>query len=346
MRRTAILLTITATTLVLFPCSVLRAQVTVSSYETWVSGVGDNRNSCSREWPCRTFARALEVVSPGGHIGVLDSGNFGELGIIKAVSITNDGAGEARVTIPRRDSAVTVVAGPGDRVYLRGLTIDGGNVGVYGILFQTGAALHVENCVIKNFRGEASLAAHGIRFEPTAASELYVSDTLVAGSGSSTLPGAGISIQPAESGRAIAVLNRLRLENNRSGIEVDGSLSKFGRVEAFTGPPGLVPPAGIHVSIRDSVVAGGTGHGIRAISTPLTAPAGVTTTVMIDRSSSIYNSVGVVVDGARATVRIANSTVTNNGTGLSAVNNGHLDYGKNNNIASNRVNIDEPASGL
>jgi hypothetical protein len=54
----------------------------------------------------------------------------------------------------------------------------------------------------------------------------------------------------------------------------------------------------------------------------------------------------VVVDGARATVRIANSTVTNNGTGLSAVNNGHLDYAKNNNIAGNRINIDEPASGL
>jgi hypothetical protein len=346
MRRRTILLTITATILVLLQCSVLRAQVTASFLETWVSGVGDNRNPCSRTSPCRTFTRALEVTSPGGHIGVLDAGDFGQLGITKAVSVINHGAGEARVTINRADSAVGVFAGAGDRVYLRGLTIDGGNVGVYGILFQTGAALHVQDCVIKNFRGAASLPAHGISFEPSGASELYVSDTLIAGSGSSALPGSGIHILPGGNSNIKAVFNRVRLENNRAGIEVDGRLSTAGRIEAITGPPGLIPPPGLHVSIRDSVVAGSDGPGIKAISTALTASEGTRTTVMIDRSSSIHNSLGMVVDGGKATVRVANSTVTNNGTGLSAINNGRLDYANNNNIADNRVSIEEPPSGL
>src|SRR4051794_19656706 len=129
MRQPAILLTTALTIFAVLQPKASRAQVTVSSLETWVSGSGDNRNPCSRALPCRTFTRALEVTSPGGHIGVLDAGNFGQLGITKAISVINHGAGEARVTIDRADSAVGVFAGAGDRVYLRGLTIDGGNVG-------------------------------------------------------------------------------------------------------------------------------------------------------------------------------------------------------------------------
>src|SRR5918997_1898922 len=58
---------------------------------TWVSGVGDDVNPCSRTAPCKTFAGAISKTAAGGEINVLDPGGFGSINITK--SITIDGAG-------------------------------------------------------------------------------------------------------------------------------------------------------------------------------------------------------------------------------------------------------------
>src|SRR6266571_436627 len=58
---------------------------------TWVSGVGDDVNPCSRTAPCKTFAGAISKTAIGGEINCLDSGGFGSVTITK--SITIDGAG-------------------------------------------------------------------------------------------------------------------------------------------------------------------------------------------------------------------------------------------------------------
>ena len=39
---------------------------------TWVSGVGDDANPCSRTAPCKTFAGAISKTAAGGEINVLD----------------------------------------------------------------------------------------------------------------------------------------------------------------------------------------------------------------------------------------------------------------------------------
>ncbi len=44
---------------------------------TWVSGVGDDANPCSRTAPCKTFAGAISKTAAGGEINVLDPGGFG-----------------------------------------------------------------------------------------------------------------------------------------------------------------------------------------------------------------------------------------------------------------------------
>src|SRR5438477_3797204 len=41
---------------------------------TWVSGVGDDVNPCSRTAPCKTFAGAISKTAGGGEIDVLDPG--------------------------------------------------------------------------------------------------------------------------------------------------------------------------------------------------------------------------------------------------------------------------------
>src|SRR5262245_36182877 len=57
---------------------------------TWVSGVGDDANPCSRTAPCKTFAGAISKTATGGEINVLDPGGFGGVTITKAISIIAD----------------------------------------------------------------------------------------------------------------------------------------------------------------------------------------------------------------------------------------------------------------
>src|ERR1700730_2917097 len=66
---------------------------------TWVSGVGDDANPCSRTAPCKTFAGAISKTAVGGEICVLDPGGFGAVTITKAISIRNDGVGTAGVLV-------------------------------------------------------------------------------------------------------------------------------------------------------------------------------------------------------------------------------------------------------
>src|SRR5215469_11204662 len=76
--------------------SLAQAQAT----RTWVSGVGDDANPCSRTAPCKTFAGAISKTTAGGEINVLDPGGFGAVTITKSISIYNEGVGEAGVLVP------------------------------------------------------------------------------------------------------------------------------------------------------------------------------------------------------------------------------------------------------
>src|SRR5580692_7615954 len=57
---------------------------------TWVSGVGDDANPCSRTAPCKTFAGAIAVTAVGGEINVLDPGGFGAVTITKSIQIRSE----------------------------------------------------------------------------------------------------------------------------------------------------------------------------------------------------------------------------------------------------------------
>src|ERR1043166_848374 len=117
MRKIALALAILGTTLVpVLYTAPAHAQAT----RTWVSGVGDDANPCSRTAPCKTFAGAISKTAPGGEINCLDPGGFGALTITKSISIICGESGEAGVLVSGTPG-ITVVAGPSDRVVLRGL---------------------------------------------------------------------------------------------------------------------------------------------------------------------------------------------------------------------------------
>jgi hypothetical protein len=125
--------------------SVAAAQAT----RTWVSGVGDDANPCSRTAPCKTFAGAISKTAPSGEINCLDPGGFGALTITKAITIDCDGTfGSVLVS---GTNGIVVAAGSTDDVALRGVFFDGIGSGINGIRFISGHALTLERVTIFGF---------------------------------------------------------------------------------------------------------------------------------------------------------------------------------------------------
>ena len=247
---------------------------------TWVSGTGVNSGSCPITAPCRSFNFAHGQTSPGGTINVLSAGSFGPLTITKSISIVADGVEALIHGAGGIGAAIEIEAGDGDVISLRGLTIDLRGTNNIGIEFLSGAALHVDNAVIR-------ATTDGIRFAPASGtSELHVSDSVITNTSST-----GIVVVPTGSGGAKAVLDRVRVENGSIGIIFSGS-DTGGSIDA---------------RVRDSVAAGNANAGIHAFET-----GGGTTVVMVDRSAAVNNGTGIFAQGTGATIRIGDSTVSGN----------------------------------
>ena len=274
--------------------------------ETWVSGRGTDAGICPIASPCRTFAYAHGQTSAGGAINVLAAGNFGPLTISKSISIVADGV-EAAITASNSGAAI-IVNSAGIVVSLRGLTIDVS--GAKGISFVSGAALHLQNSVIRR-------ASNGIVFAPaTGTSELQVSDSVIA---STAL--AGIHVNPSGTGGAKVLLNRVRVGG--SGVAFNGS--------GTTGS--------IKATVSHSVIAGSGGSGILAIG-----GGGGTTNVMLDHTVSTNNSTGIKAQGAGATIRIGDSTVAGNIIGLETSGGGTIASYGNNKVDGNTNNGAPPST--
>src|SRR5579859_1819865 len=117
---------------------------------TWVSGVGDDANPCSRTAPCKTFAGAISKTAAGGEIDALDPGGYGAVTITKAITI-DGGGGQVASVLVSGTNGIVVQAGPSDVVILRNLRINGIGTGINGIRFLSGKDLNVEYCNIFGF---------------------------------------------------------------------------------------------------------------------------------------------------------------------------------------------------
>ena len=176
---------------------------------TWVSGVGDDANPCSRTAPCKTFAGAISKTVAGGEINVLDPGGFGAVTITKAITIIAEGV-EAGV-LANGTSGIIVNAGPADVVVLRGLDIDGagGGTGINAIRFLAGKALHVENTTINNFTGSGidvttAGAAVGLYIDDLTVTDLYAD-------------GAAVRVHPT-GGKVTGTIDNSHFVNNVRGL--------------------------------------------------------------------------------------------------------------------------------
>jgi hypothetical protein len=145
-RRTPFRALLTAAALLL----VFAAQANAQATRTWVSGVGDDVNPCSRTAPCKTFAGSISKTAAGGEINALDPGGFGSVTITKAMTI--DVAGINAGVLNSGTTGIIVNAAATDDVVLRGLDIQGG----------TGAG-----CGYGGLSGVKILKARSVRIEDT-----------------------------------------------------------------------------------------------------------------------------------------------------------------------------------
>ncbi|TMJ17521.1 MAG: right-handed parallel beta-helix repeat-containing protein [Alphaproteobacteria bacterium] len=230
-----------------FTASPAAAQAT----RTWVSGVGDDVNPCSRTAPCKTFAGAISKTAAGGEINCLDPGGFGAVTITKSLTIscpyTEGGAlaGGNGITVNLPLTS--------DVVFIRGLDIFGVNPPSNGIRMIGVGTLHVEDSVIRRFNAASSA---GISIAPTGTATVTITNTTVATNGNGAT-GGGVVIAPTGAGVVSVSIDDSRiLGNANAGVIVSGAST---------------------VMITDSTVSHNPSFGIRTSTGSPTVRVGTTT---------------------------------------------------------------------
>src|SRR5580765_7496043 len=147
---------------------------------TWVSGVGDDANPCSRTAPCKTFAGAISKTAAGGEIDALDPAGYGAVTITKGITI-DGGGGQVASVLVSGTNGIVVQAGPSDVVILRNLRINGIGTGINGIRFLSGKDLNVENCFIFGFTQNGI----DIALNQATPASVHVIDTILKNNGGS-----------------------------------------------------------------------------------------------------------------------------------------------------------------
>jgi hypothetical protein len=239
---------------VLLSCC-MSAPLVAQATRTWVSGVGDDANPCSRTAPCKTFAGAISKTAAGGEINVLDPGGFGALTITKAITIDATGV-EAGVLVSGTNGIV-VAAGATDNVMLRGLDFVGLGTGIKGIAFLSGLMLTVENCRISGFN------LRGISIESsTPNAKAFISNTLVRDQTNN-----GIVINPPGVTNTV-VLDHVRVVNStQTGLAANpGSFVQVTNSDfSYNGNTGVYATGAASISLDSSNIASN-GVGLRLLS--------------------------------------------------------------------------------
>ena len=136
---------------------------------TWVSGVGDDANPCSRTAPCKTFAGAISKTATAGEINCLDPGGFGAVTITKSITIMCDGV--IGGVLASGVSGIVINSATA-KVVLDGLDINGVGTGIHGINVVAASKVMVIHTTIRNF------SQNGIHMDSSTAGGHFSSMTL------------------------------------------------------------------------------------------------------------------------------------------------------------------------
>ena len=240
----------------LFALTVFALAVSLTAYgqasRTWVSGVGDDANPCSRTAPCKTFPGAISKTAAGGEINCLDPGGFGTVTITKSITIKCEG--ELAGILSSGFSAIIINAGVNDRIYIRGLDINGTGGGLTGVKIISAGAVTIDHCEIHGFNA-ASNGSRGITAISLGALtvKVNVTDTIIR-----NIQGIGI-VADVASGQVSLALDNVRIYDvTQSAVDLETNASATIAHSYFTNNAGagvLVRRVGTEANVISSVLS-------------------------------------------------------------------------------------------
>lgn len=205
---------------------VIAVGASAQATRTWVSGVGDDANPCSRTAPCKTFAGAISKTAAGGEIDNLDSGGFGAVNITKSITIDGSESGQASI-LNSGTNGLIINAGSTGVVTIRNININGAGttLGLNGIRVLTAKAVHLENVTIFGQSGR------GISVENTSGLvQLFLRNVIVRNNN-----GDGITTIPAGGTVRIYIENSYIAQNGQNGIQLNNNTKGAFFSTAITG---------------------------------------------------------------------------------------------------------------
>jgi hypothetical protein len=273
------LLAVVGTTIAVFAVS---APAHAQATRTFVSGVGNDADPCSRTAPCKTFAGAISKTFINGEIDCLDPGGFGTLTITKSITIDCTGTLGSVLASGTNGFNINIPVNANDpfrTVRLRGLTINGtgasGTIGMRtglkGISISQALTVIVEDTVISDFSQQ------------------------------------GISDTRSTTGGKLIVRNSVIRNNTLAGIGAGGVATNnvsLDNVHSINNGFGIATATGNNVGIIRSVFSGNTTAGVEGDGG---------SQVGLDSSSVSGNATGLQNGGSMS---ISNSEISFNTTGI------------------------------
>jgi hypothetical protein len=271
---------------------------------TWVSGVGDDANPCSRTAPCKTFAGAISKTHINGEINCIDPGGFGAVTITKSVTIDCWHVGGSILASGTTGIIVNIAPNANDpfrSVRIRGLAINGTGAsgamgtrtGIDGIRVLQAGSVFVEKTTIQDFSQE------GIEVAASSVVNVVLDDVVVRNCG-----GSGVKLATA-SIAVLATLNEVRVHGCGVGFEAAGRTRVLVRQSVFS-----LDSIGIQTTGPENDVAGEQITLMR-LNTAVFANAGAAIRLS---DSIIVNSVTGLNPNGGSIISLGGNSVTNNGT--------------------------------
>ncbi|PYQ27455.1 MAG: hypothetical protein DMF56_20075 [Acidobacteria bacterium] len=253
---------------------------------TWVSGVGNDANPCSRTAPCKTFAGAFSKTAVCGEIDALDPGGYGAVTITKSITINGEGTLASILNSGGVNGVVINITASDvcNTVILRKISINGvPSAGVFGLngirdVSTIAHSLHIEHVDIQHQGRGLDIAtnanpvrvymkdvdirhttAHGIDIHPTAGQQVILS---LHNLRSRQSAGDGLRLQNNAKG---TVTDSQIEQNNANGVNIFGSsiAMKFVSTDmSNNGAAGLVNASGANTFIDGCSFSGNGAGGI------------------------------------------------------------------------------------
>ena len=264
---------------------------------TWVSGVGNDADPCSRTAPCKTFAGAISKTAISGIINCIDSGAYGTVTITKSITIDCHDVFASILNAsppdqPGTTTGVIINVGvdpkdPWRTVRLRNIDISGAGSGNVGISIVSAAAVILEELEVT---GNVKQGISDARTEGS--SMLTVKNTVIANNG-------GIGLNMAAQNNNIVFDNVQSIKNDYGmTLAKTNTATVYRSVFSHNKSAGVEADSGAQLMLNASVVSNNS-SGISASGGP----------VALANTDVAFNGTGI--NGA--TVSFGNNRIFGNG---------------------------------